>query len=199
MLRFIARLLFKHLARRVATDRKPDFVIGHADNPYLLRWYLTPWRDAFKDMPAASRSRWQEFVSRLPNVYLHCFMRSDDDRALHDHPWNWCSFLLAGQYTEVTHEPIDFDLSPGGADYMVIDLEADYMQVARVYSAGALRGHRAEFAHRLMIPEGSQTWTLFFCGWRRRRWGFHCPQGWVPWEQFTDPATSGATVGRGCE
>jgi hypothetical protein len=86
MLRFIARLLFKHLARRVATVRKPDFVIGDTDNPYLLRWYLTPWRDTYKDIPAAQRTRWQEFVSRLPNVYLHCFMRSDDDRALHDHP-----------------------------------------------------------------------------------------------------------------
>jgi hypothetical protein len=32
-----------------------------------------------------------------------------------------------------------------------------------------------------------------------RAWGFHCPErGWVPWQDFTDPADPGLT-GRGCE
>lgn len=40
----------------------------------------------------------------------------------------------------------------------------------------------------------------FLTGFRTRAWGFHCPEaGWVPWERFTDPATAGATVGRGCD
>ena len=42
----------------------PHMVIGGAEDPYLLRWYLIP-RNPFV------------------NVYLHKFLRSDDDRALH--------------------------------------------------------------------------------------------------------------------
>jgi hypothetical protein len=34
------------------------------------------------------------------NVYLHHFLRSDDDRALHDHPWINLSLLLDGCYLE---------------------------------------------------------------------------------------------------
>lgn len=66
-----------------ATRRPPDFVIGGAERPYLLRWWLIPRNPVF-------------------NVYLHQFMRSDDDRALHDHPWANCSVLLRGAYTEHT-------------------------------------------------------------------------------------------------
>lgn len=199
MLKFIAGLIYRHIALRIAANRLPDFVVGEASNPYLLRWYLTPWREAYKDIPKAQRTRWQEFVSRLPNLYLHCFLRSDDDRALHDHPWNWWSWMLAGGYTEVTHQPYSQTAKFKGADYMVIDVQAKHMQVARIYSAGSLRGQRAEYAHRLILAEGVAAWSLFFVGWRRRSWGFHCSKGWVPWEQFTDPATAGATVGRGCD
>lgn len=48
--------------RRLITGQ-PHQIIPSADDPYLLRWYIIPL-----------------------NVYLHKFMRSDDDRALHDHP-----------------------------------------------------------------------------------------------------------------
>lgn len=198
MLQLIARVLHQHLALPIAVRRKPDLVIGEATNPYLFRWYLTPWREAYGTIPSTERTWWQSLVSRLPNVYLHCFLRSDDDRALHDHPWNWGSFLLDGQYSEVTHEPSGHNVAMLGADYAVVDVEADHLHVARTYSPGTFRWHRAEFAHRLVIPLGKLTWTLFFCGWRRREWGFHCPQGWVHWRVFTDPSTGGATVGKGC-
>jgi hypothetical protein len=59
------------------TRRAPDFLIGGADDPYIRRWWVIP------------RNRWF-------NVYLHQFLRSDDDRALHDHPWANCSILLRG-------------------------------------------------------------------------------------------------------
>ena len=63
--------MFKAMADRLIVRvqrRAPDFVIGGSDNPYLLRWFLIPRNPVF-------------------NVYLHKFMRSDDDRALHTHPW----------------------------------------------------------------------------------------------------------------
>jgi hypothetical protein len=37
------------------------------------------------------------------NIYLHHFLHSDDDRALHDHPWWNVSILLrSGSYVEHT-------------------------------------------------------------------------------------------------
>lgn len=200
MLEFLARVLYAHFALPLSYHRKPDEVIGDAGDPYLKRWHLLPWSSAFDDVPREQRTRWQRFVTSLPSIYLHCFLRGDDDRALHDHPWNWGSFLLHGDYAEVTHE--DLTVRGGfrlhGAAALVVDTQADRVEVTRYYVAGALRVHRAEFRHRLQLSTGGRAWTLFFCGWRRREWFFHCPQGPVHWRDFTDPATNGATVGRGC-
>ncbi len=63
--------------------RPPDFVIGPAEQPYLLRWWVIP-------------------RNRFFNIYLHRILADDDDRALHDHPWFNCSILLAGGYREIT-------------------------------------------------------------------------------------------------
>lgn len=63
--------------------RKPDFIIGPHDAPYLRRWWVIP-------------------RNRFFNVYLHNILQNDDDRALHDHPWVNCSILLKGRYREIT-------------------------------------------------------------------------------------------------
>lgn len=61
--------------------RKPDFIIGPHDAPYLRRWWVIP-------------------RNRFFNIYLHNMLRDDDDRALHDHPWWNISFILKGGYLE---------------------------------------------------------------------------------------------------
>lgn len=64
---------------------QPHQIIGGEERPYLLRWYVIP-------------------RNRGLNVYLHKFLRDDDDRALHDHPWWFVSVMLWGQYVEVTDQ-----------------------------------------------------------------------------------------------
>lgn len=135
--------------------RQPDFVIGGHINPYLIRWWLRRESDA-------------------GSIYLHQILRDDDDRALHDHPWDSTSIILRGALREVL---------PDGE---------------RLLRPGSITSRTAEDAHRLVIHEGP-VWTLFITGARRREWGFHCPRGWRHWKEFTDPATNGATTGRGCE
>jgi hypothetical protein len=143
----------------IAESREPDLIIGGADNPYLKRWYLIPRNPLF-------------------NAYLHRFLRSDDDRALHDHPWINISILLEGEYTEHT-------ISAGG-----INLRA-------VRKAGDHKFRSPWAAHRIELHAGP-CWTLFLTGPRIRTWGFHCPNGWRRWQDFTAGAR-GETVGRGCE
>jgi len=132
-------------------QRKPDFVIG---NDYLRRWWIIPRNEGC-------------------NVYLHQILRSDDDRALHDHPWANTSYILSGGYIEHTPEGI-FDRTAGDI-------------VER--SANAL--------HRLEVVDGQSCVSLFITGPKVRDWGFECPQGWVRWQDFTDP-TDSSQVGRGC-
>jgi len=74
--------LLQILARETKR-RDPDIVIGGRADPYLLRWFMIPRNPIF-------------------NVYLHEFRRSDDDRALHDHPWINLSYLIDGEYVEHT-------------------------------------------------------------------------------------------------
>lgn len=190
MLKTIASWLFALLYARVADVRPPDFVIGE-DNPdgaYLLRWYLTPWRTWYRHVTEAERNAWVRFVLRLsrwlPNLYLHCFLRDDDDRALHDHPSWAVSFILDTGYIEHT-------IAAGGVHHR------------QRYWAGDLRFLPTRHTHRieLLRDRGLRArpcWTLFLFGPTVRAWGFHCPKGWVPWQEFTAAGKPGE-VGRGCD
>ncbi|MCO5085131.1 MAG: hypothetical protein M9939_26355 [Mesorhizobium sp.] len=142
----------------IADRRQPDICIGGEADPYMRRWWLIP------------RNRWF-------NIYLHHFMRSDDDRALHDHPWWNVSILLEGSYTKHT-------------------IEAGGVNRRTIRTAGDWKPRTAASAHRIELHAGP-CWTLFITGPRIREWGFHCPQGWRHWRIFT-AGPNGETVGRGC-
>ncbi len=106
------------------------------------------------------------------NVYLHKIIRDDDDRALHDHPWPSVSIVLHGTLREVLPEG------------------------ERLLKPGSVVRRNAKDAHRLEVVDGP-VWTLFVTGRREREWGFHCPNGWVHWENFVNPNNPGE-VGPGC-
>lgn len=146
---------------------QPHIILG-GDDPYLKRWYVIPRNKRF-------------------NIYLHQFCRSDDDRALHDHPWDFWSFILKGAYTEHT---------------VTGPIRRPWLSLAH---------RRGEHAHRVELDpvEGAvnlaecdpwperPVWTLFFTTAKRREWGFHCPKGWVHWEKFTSGPHGEESVGCG--
>lgn len=136
--------------------RPPDQQITNRDGDvYLNRWWIV--RRA-----KAKRFRF--------NIYLHHFVRSDEDRALHDHPWWSISFLLKGRAIEHYRNDI-------GA--CVIRIPWRFLPVFR----------KAKHAHRMEVR--GDVWTLFITGPKVREWGFHCPGGWVHWKEFV--------WGRGCD
>ncbi|QXN74972.1 hypothetical protein SEA_POSH_64 [Gordonia phage Posh] len=136
--------------RRRLFSGRPHQVIGGADDPYLRRWYLIP-------------------RNPLINVYLHQFLRSDDDRALHDHPWWFVSLILRGEYEEITGR---------------------YSEHAELRRRGSIAFRPAKWRHRVQltrrpVPGRSiiewpelPCWTLIITGRRTRSWGFWCPN-WV--------------------
>lgn len=159
--------MIRNLILRWARARKPDFIVGGAEDPYLLRWWLIPRNPVF-------------------NVYVHLFLRSDDDRALHGHPWLFnVSWLLEGKYIEWV---------PGNGNLL--------RPVPRFRYAGQLAFRRGAAPHRIQLwragGDEKPCWTVFITGPRVREWGFYCPRGWVPWQQFTDARDKGA-IGRGCD
>jgi len=181
----LARKLFHTLHARVASQRPPDFIVGANDpnGAYLRRWYLVPRNPVL-------------------NVYLHQFLRDDDDRALHDHPWAWLSFLLDGCYFEHT-------IAAGGVHRRTL------RGIGSLKISGPRRAHRVELVQWADPDEfdngyaalaasysrqpSAPCWTLFITGPRVRRWGFHCPQqGWIDFARFTKPGSTGET-GAGCD
>lgn len=165
--------LHRLLTRWVANRRPPDFVIrgeaGNADD-YLRRWWVIPRNPLF-------------------NLYLHQVLRSDDDRALHCHPWASISIILAGSYTErvparQSQDPA-MDYQPG--------CTRDHIRLA-----GNVIRRSGKARHRLIVDQHSDgAWTLFITGPVYRRWGFWCAKGWRYWKDYISDTDRGVT-GRGC-
>ncbi len=164
---------------------RPHQVIGGPDDPYLLRWYVIPRNPVL-------------------NVYVHKFCRSDDDRALHDHPWWFVSLMLRGSYSEVTEDARTRRTAP------------EPLRLFWGDSPVAFR--RAEWRHRVQLMPLSgpdlrkvgelPCWTLIVTGRRVRTWGFWCkqtvtlkqpdhpilnpefdvdlPDRFIPWDEFGD-------------
>lgn len=158
---------------------EPHFVIYQDGEPYLYRRFVVP-------------------RNRFFNIYLHKFVKSDYDEALHDHPWWFMSVILKGAYWE--HR-------------------ADRRESARSRrTAGSIAIRSAKTAHRVELERDEEwidpadmpdadgwyplhftekpVWTLFLTGPKIRDWGFHCPKGWMPWQEFTDGPHG--SVRKGC-
>lgn len=142
-------------------DRKPDFVIGPPDDPYMERWWIIPRNPQF-------------------NIYYHRILHDDDDRALHDHPWESFSFMTKGRLREITE----------------VNNKNEVIQ-SRLLSAGECVFRSSTFKHRLELIGNEPAETLFITGPKVRDWGFHCPQGFVLHNIFCDYDNPGQ-VGRGC-
>lgn len=109
------------------------------------------------------------------NLYLHRMLRDDDD-VLHDHPWDNTSYVISGGYIE---------FGPHGEQHL--------------RQPGDMIGRMAKDAHSLHLLNGRPSVSLFFTGPKIRDWGFHCPKGWVSWQDFTGGKHNGRSEkGAGC-
>ena len=89
-------------------------------------------------------------------VYIHRFIGSDPD-GLHDHPWRYgFSVILSGEYREQRWDGIH--LRRWG---------------------NAVHG---DTFHRVVMPPGTEAWTLFAHTRRCKQWGFLRPAAWLEGE-----------------
>lgn len=123
--------------------RQPDLNL----EGYLKRWWIIP------------RNKWF-------NIYLHKFVGSDDDRALHDHPWHSISICFSGELWEAREYP-------QGTFCHRIKNWLPYFR-------------KATLMHR-MILKSETAWTLFITGPVIREWGFrkrHGDRDWMKHDEF---------------
>lgn len=168
--------------------RRPHQIIGGEDDPYLLRWYVIPRNPVL-------------------NVYVHKFLRSDDDRALHDHPWWFVSLMLKGGYTEVTESARTPRSGIIGGRFLGWDRQIAFRSATfrhRVELWPIPQDDRPLLARR--VRRELPCWTLIVTGRRVRTWGFWCKDRstltysnrhgsrslplerdrFIPWDEFGD-------------
>jgi hypothetical protein len=137
--------------------RRPVLTIKGPDGtPYLTRWRLF----------GTFAGEWGR-----PGWYLHFFHRSDYDRDLHNHPWEWCDVtVLKGGYLEERAN----NREHVGADELhhfrtIIRLPG------RSYTLMPMHYHRTT-----LLDETAGSWSLIHAGPKHgRRWGFARPNGFA--------------------
>jgi len=114
-------------------------------DPYLVRYRLiwTPWA----------------------KLYLHHILRSDGDRHLHDHPFDFWSLIIWNGYWEVIPD-------------------REFGTWSKMRLAIWLVRKKAEELHRLELFGNKPTWTLVWAGRKRRDWGFKTEDGWIHWQCY---------------
>lgn len=100
--------------------------LGDKECPYAFRWvFMTPWF----------------------SIRIHKWIRSDDSRYMHDHSWDFTTFILKGYY---------YDVSDKGR------IKRDRFNFYNI---------PATHAHYVEIPISGCT-TIVFSGKPKRKWGF---------------------------
>jgi hypothetical protein len=100
--------------------------LGLQSCPYLIRWRL--------EAPYGS-------------IRLHHWLGPDDDRAFHDHPWDFVTFVIKGGYKDFNDNAIEH-------------LKAPTVQ------------HRSAFHKHTVVPDLGGCWTIVVTGPKIRHWGF---------------------------
>ena len=171
---FIARQLARPSVVVWLINRAKRTPYTHITSPsgtvYMERYWL------FNPYPPESSGKrpWWKFPI---SVRLHRILRQDDDRHLHDHPWNARTVILQGWYAE--RRP--YANEPMPPDATMISYDAGFELTRHVGYTGQLRFCQY---HRITAVAPGGVWTLFITGRYRGTWGFHVDGVKVPWREY---------------
>lgn len=179
---FIAKLITRPAVANWLIERAkrtPYQHITSADGQhvYMGRWWLfNAYPGAYGDHPQPRHIPW------LPSVRIHHICRADQDRDLHDHPWNARTIVLRGWYREerpfeqtTTREIRSHD----GINLMYGGIRLNFDREVG-YTGRLLFGQY----HRISEVSEGGVWTLFITGRKRGTWGFMVDDKKVPWRTY---------------
>lgn len=134
---------------------------------YMERFWLF---NPYPPESSGASKRWRFPIS----IRLHHIVLPDQDRHLHDHPWNARTVILRGGYQEV--RPYD---------------DAPRQPLVGTMPSGLVYVRHAGDTCRLMFGEYHRivsvqpdTWTMFITGRYRGTWGFMVDGHKVPWREY---------------
>lgn len=142
---------------------------------YMQRWWLfNPYGKDAKGEPTPARFPW------LPSIRIHHILRPDNDRHMHDHPWNARTIVLSGWYVE--ERPFENN-EPGSIAFHSTegDIRLCYRR-DRGYTGRLLFGQY----HLISQVAPGGVFTLFITWRKRGTWGFQVNGKKVPWREYLD-------------
>lgn len=165
--------------------RLANFIIRAALNTpyfhlpgYMDRFWIVPFaKTKYPGADGCGLLNWRHYpikwiLQRLRvAVRVHHILRSDHDRAFHDHPWPYVTVILKGGYTEIAP---------------VYDASGLYIGNKRTwYGPGSILFRRAKSQHRLELWEVETCWTLFITFGKAQAWGFFPnPHYKIRWQDY---------------
>jgi hypothetical protein len=164
----IARILDRLFEKRV--------IVNCAKEPYLHRWYI--------------------FRSEPLGIFVHRFVRSDEDRALHDHPWSFIVIPLWGGYVEHSDRAMTKEeqfcatlrhVDCWSFERFLESLKNIPTRIAvkrRVWPIISTRYRNTEYRHRVELVGGRHSWSLFIRFKKVREWGFWPTDGFIRWNKW---------------
>lgn len=124
-----------------------NYPLGKSECPYAFRWRLDFYWFSFR---------------------LHKWLRSDDKRAFHNHPWHFITFILKGGYKDVVRAP---EWSHGTVSYEPLGTLLDG-------SFKKLAWRNKDHQHYVSIePLTSPVWTFIIT--------FGAPRKYAFWDVLT--------------
>jgi hypothetical protein len=117
--------------------------------------------------------RWRFFTSPWFRIYLHKICRSDEDKHLHTHPWNFISFILKGGYSQEYWDSI-------------LDRDTSYQRFGQfdLVKLGRHEGHKITLSH-------TPTWTLVFAYGGYKEWGYLTERGYIDHKNYRQMKNNG--------
>lgn len=136
---------------------------------------LFTWNEKLGDPECPYLIRWAINFGPLGSVRLHHWVRSDDKRHAHDHPSNFITLILKGEYEDWTQCP---PCRGTGCFLGILPVGCTRCHGTGISKGkmkpGSIRFRRAEHRHIVNVIQPG-CWTLLYFFPKRRDWGF-----WVP-------------------
>lgn len=118
-------------------------------------------------------NRWGWESKRIGGIFLHRMSAPDPGTDLHDHPWTFVSFVIAGGYSEERAQNRE---APAWAA-LAEAWESSKHGVEEERRPGSFRVMRLDECHRITELHKRHSWSIVIHGPARRRWGFYLPYG----------------------
>lgn len=168
---------------------------------YMLRDWILGYRSPDRNAARPQDDPWHGnsggllycLLTKLLCIRAHTILRSDNDRHRHDHPCASLSVVLDNGYWEVC-EPTEYaDDHPSQYEAALQVIEAGWPNPGQTWpeiygiywrGPGSVIARSAKAAHRLILPKGKATKSIFAMGPKTNSWGFYTSTGKIGWREY---------------